>query len=114
MLESLNLNVKGNSYTIDFPNVGQFQRIESMKQVLSNGMYASLMQMPTVASLEALDMYDIEAYLTVLAPQLVKDLKCNSFGELGMQDYLELKAIYKEKFLPWYSDIMDLLQPQTK
>ena len=110
----LELNVKGNKYTIEFPTVGVFQNIETMKQVLSNGMYSSLMGMHTVSASESLDMVDMESYFTVLAPKLIKDLKCDSFGQLGLEDYLELKEIYNKSFMPWWEQILELLQNKKK
>jgi hypothetical protein len=106
------LNVKGNQYTVDFPNVGNFQKIEALKQVLSSGMYRSMIDAGTVSSTDALDMIDIQAYLSVLCPKLIKDLKCNSFEDLGLEDYLELRNIYREQFSPWWLKIMELLNPK--
>jgi hypothetical protein len=85
-----------------------------MKHLLSRGMYSSLMNMSTVSAIEALDMIDMEAYLTILCPQLMKDLKCDSFGELGLEDYLELKQAYNEKFIPWWNGIIELFNPKKK
>jgi hypothetical protein len=112
----LELNVKGNKYQIEFPNVGKFQNIETMKQVLSKGMYGALINTGTVTASEALDMVDIEAHLSVLIEnnKLFKDLKCDSFAEMGLEDYLELKEIYREKFVPWWSNILELLNPKKK
>jgi len=90
------LRVKSNSYEIEFPNIGKFKAIESLKQVLSQGMYSGLMNTSTISAFEALDMIDMESYLSVLAPKLIEDLKCKSFNELGFEDYLELKKVYKE------------------
>ena len=109
------LLLKGNSYTVEFPNVGKFQQIETMKQVLSRGMYSSLLSMNTVSANEVLDMIDVESYISVLCPQIIKDLKCTSFSELGIEDYLELKKVYEEKFIPWWENIMLLLKkPDNK
>lgn len=107
------LSVKGNKYVLKFPNVKAIQDIEAMKQVLSRGMYAALIEMRTVSATESLDMIDMESYFSILAPELIKDLKC-SFGELDLEDYFELKEIYNEKFWPWYKEILDFLQLKTK
>ena len=104
--------VKGNSYEIEFPNIGKFRTIESLKQVLSKGMYGQLLSTPTESAFEALDMIDIEAYLTVLTPKLIEDLKCSSFSELGLSDYLELKSAYKEQFSPWWNEILLMINPK--
>ena len=109
MQKNLVFNVKGNSYNIEFPTVGQFQTIESLKQVLSKGMYSSLIQTNTVSSNQALDMIDIESYLSVLCPDLIKSLKCDSFSNLGVIDYLELKKAYDEQFVPWWNGLMSII-----
>jgi len=108
------LLVLGNSYSIKFPTVGQFQAIESLKQVISKGMYSSLMSTNTVSANASLDMIDIEAYLTVLCPQLLKDLKCDSFINLGVEDYMVIKEAYDKQFIPWWNDIMKLVSPMVK
>lgn len=108
------LCVKGNSYPIEFPNIGKFQMIETMKQIVSKGMYQALLQTSTVSSMEVLDMIDMESYLTVLCPQLIKDLKCESFGNLDIEDYQELKKCYQEQFIPWWNNILDILSPKKQ
>ena len=112
MNRTLELKVKGNTYTIEFPNIGKFQNVESTKQVLSKGMYSSLLSTGTISSVEALDMIDIESYFSILVPSLIKDLKCNTFSELDLEDYIELKKAYLEQFVPWWNDIMGLLNPK--
>lgn len=114
MNRTLELNVKGNRYVVEFPNIGRFQQIESIKQVLSKGMYSSLLNTSTISSIEALDMIDMEAYFTVLVPQMVKDLKCDVMSDLGIEDYLELKQVYQKQFVPWWNDIMKMLNPKVQ
>jgi len=114
MERQINFTVKGNSYMIEFPTVGKFQQIETMKQISSRGMYSSFISTSTLSSNEALTMIDVEAYLTVLAPKLLKDLKCDSFNELGIEDYLELKKAFQEQFIPWWNAILDLISPKME
>lgn len=114
MNKEIVFSVKGNNYKIQFPNIGQFQTIESLKQVLSKGMYSALMSTGTLAANSALDMIDIESHLTVVCPELVKDLKCERFSDLGLEDYLELKKEYMTQFVPWWNDIMLLISPMVK
>lgn len=114
MNRTLELKVKGNSYVVEFPNVGKFQAIESTKQVLSKGMYSSLLSTGTISSIEALDMIDMESYFSILLPQLIKDLKCDNFSLLDLEDYIELKGIYMEQFIPWWNSILSLLNPKKE
>ena len=107
------ITILGNSYNVKFPTVGQFQTIESLKQVLSKGMYSSLLSTNTKSSIASLDMIDIEAYFSVLCPQLLKDLKCESFIDLGIEDYLVIKKVYDETFIPWWNEVMKLVSPMV-
>lgn len=104
MEETLIFKVKGNSYNIKFPNVGDFRKIESLKQVLSNGMYSTLLATQTNLASRALDIVDIEATFTILCPDfLEKELESESFDKLGMKDFNELRKAYSDQFVPWWN-----------
>lgn len=104
MEENLVFNLKGNTYNINFPNIGDFRKIESLKQVLSNGMYGQLAGTNTKSAQHAADIVDIEATLTILCPDLVsKALESKSFQELGMKDFNELHGAYMDQFIPWWN-----------
>lgn len=109
--ESLMFTLKGRSYEMTFPRVGEYRTIEAMKQTLSLNTYGSMSRSMMKSSEEALDMIDMEAYFSVLCPKLVEDLKCESFSELGLLDYVEVKKIFKEIFIPWWNEIESLLHP---
>ena len=112
--ESLMFTLKGRSYEMTFPRVGEYRAIEAMKQSLSMGNYGSMYRTMMVSSEEALDMIDMEAFFSVLCPKLAKDLKCDSFSELGLLDYIEIKKVYKEKVLPWWLSVEQLLHPKVE
>lgn len=112
MNETLNFVVNGNSYLINFPTVGDYYAIEASKQSLSLGFYNSLSESSVLSAYNATDMIDIEATLTILCPQLIKDLKCESFKKLGIKDYLMIKQAYIEQFVPWWKSIQELLNPK--
>jgi hypothetical protein len=112
MIESLFFELKGKKFEIEFPNVGKYRSIESLKQSLSMGEYGNMLRSAINTSDEALDMIDMEAYFTILCPQIFKLLKCNSFGELGLKDYMEIKDAYKTQFIPWWTGIEEILHPK--
>jgi hypothetical protein len=114
MDENLIFTLKGRSYEMTFPRVGEYRTIEAMKQTLSMNSYGSMYRTMMVSSEEALDMVDMEAFFTVLCPKIITDLKCDSFAELGLKDYLEVKKVYKEKVLPWWKEIEQLLHPKVE
>ena len=109
MTESKEFSLKGNKYTIKFPTVGQFYQIEALKQVLGKGFYSSIVQTATMQSSYALDMIDIEATLTVLCPQFLKDLKIDSFQELGLIDYKEIHKAFMSQIAPFLKEVNELL-----
>ena len=111
MERQITLTVKGNKYEIEFPKVGKFKKIETLKQVLSNGMFSQLLATSTLSAGEALDMIEMESYLSVLAPKLIEDLKCKNFDELDLEDFIELKKVYIEQFIPWWNGILKILNP---
>lgn len=111
-IENLVFKVVGNEYLIKFPNIGQYRAIETMKQTLSANNYGSMSRSMMLSANEALDMIDIESYLTVLTPKLLDDLQCDSFSELGLLDYKELRDAFKKQFVPWWNEIEQLLRPE--
>lgn len=111
-IENLVFVVNGNSYTIKFPNIGNYRTIEAMKQTLSANTYGSMSRSMLVTANEALDAIDMESYLSVLCPKLIEDLKCASFSELSLLDYKMLRNEYKKQFLPWWNSIERLLRPE--
>lgn len=112
--ENLVFTLKGRSYNLTFPRVGEYRTIEAMKQTLSLNTYGSMSRSMMKSSEEALDMIDMEAYFTVLCPKVVEDLKCESFSELGLLDYLDIKKVFKEKFIPWWNEIEIILHPTVQ
>lgn len=103
-----------NQYTIKMPTVGNFYDIEVNKQVLGKGFYSSVVKTNTVSAMHAADMIDIEAHLSVLCPDLLKDLKARSFKDLGLEDYNEIKKVYIKDFVPWWEKIHKLLKDAEK
>lgn len=110
--ENLILNFRGENFPIKFPRVGEYRNIEVMKQTLSGNVYGGMARSMTSAAEEALDMIDMESYFTVLCPDLFKKLKCDSFSELGLVDYTEIRKVFKKNFVPWWQSIEKLLRPE--
>lgn len=109
MITEKEIKIKGRSYKIAYPNVGQYYEIESLKQRLGRGYYNALLSNPTKTAQDALDMIDIEATLTVLVPDLLKDMKVDSFSELGILDFKELRSVYNKEIYPFLKELQDEL-----
>ena len=101
-----------NEYIIKPPSVGQFYDIEVSKQLFGKGVYNSVIKTPTLNAQRAADMIDIEAHLRVLMPEsfFKEDLKAETFKDLGLEDYKNLKETYIAVFVPWWNEIQDLLK----
>jgi len=110
----LNLQVKGNTYKVEFPTVGKFLDIESTKIKVSRNEYGGFIQSLTRNSLKALDFVDMISYFSVLVPNLLKDLKSDSYLDLDVMDANELLTVYKENFNPWIESWLKVLRGDEK
>lgn len=112
--KELEITVKGNSYKVKFPNVGQYIDLQAMKMSLSSNQYGSMERSFHPSMQRALNMVDVEAIFTVLCPELIKDLVPTSFSDMGLADYRELEEVYKAKVIPWWEQIEEIFVPQKE
>ena len=112
--KELEFKVKGNVYKIKFPNVGEYIDIQTMKMSLSRNQYGSMERAFLPSMQRALNMVDIESILTVLCPDLVKNLVPEGFSKLGLKDYKELEGAYSEQIVPWWKEIEDIFTPEKE
>lgn len=106
--EEVKFIVKGHEYTIKYPTVGQYYNIEALKQSLGRGNYNMMLQSPLRSVQDALDMIDIEATLTIMCPDLIKDLKV-PITELDVRDFVAVKDAYIKQVAPFFKSINDAL-----
>ena len=106
--KEISFELKGNTYSIKFPNVGQILDIEVLKSSLAKGFYSSMQATLNRDSQFALDVVDCQAYLTVLCPQLMKDLKV-PFQELQIEEVIEIRSIFVDKILPFIKQWRDII-----
>ena len=111
-MTELSLQVKGNTYTIEVPTVGDMIDVERMKMALSNGFYNEMMRTQTITAQESLMAIDIQSHFTILSPKLISDLKCEDIRKLSGNDYRELKKAYVEGFLPWWNNWVKLFKEE--
>lgn len=108
--KQVKIEVLGREYSISFPNVGQFYKIETLKQSLSRGCYNTMITSPSPMAQDALDMIDIESTLVVLCPDLISDLKVKNFSELDIRDYKQIRDAYFKSVAPFFEEITNLLR----
>ena len=105
----ITVQIKQNSYEIEFPNTGKLIDIELMKMSMTGNKYGALADSGTTSGDYARFTIDMIANLTVLTPDLKKDLKVNSISELDILDSKYLLKIYLKQILPWLNEWQTLL-----
>ena len=108
--EEAKFKVKGVEYPVKYPTVGEFYRIEALKQSLSMGYYNVMISSASSQAQHALDMIDVQATLVVLCPKLIEDLKVKNFGELHIKDYVIIRDAYLKVIAPFFKEIENLLK----
>lgn len=102
--------IEGNTYSIEFPNVGQYLDIENMKMMLTNNTYSALLQSRLRTAYFAIDLVDAISVMYVLIPGLRKDLNVKNYNELDTFMAKKIVKVYQEQIKPWYDELMnDLL-----
>lgn len=112
MNDSVEFLINGKAYKISYPTVGEYYQIECLKQDLSKNNYGGLVSSRTVSGVRALDMIDIEANLTILCPQLIRDLKTGSISKLGILDFKEIEKEYIKTVVPFLKKFYDLMKQE--
>lgn len=100
------IEIAGNSYVIEYPNVGKFIDIKVLETQLSKGM-STQMVYGTVDQQAAYIYIMTYAHLAVLCPQLMKDLKVDSLFDLSMEDFDNLVEVYSKEIQPWLSRVKE-------
>lgn len=113
-MTELKFEVKGNTYTIKVPTVGDMIDIERLRMILSGGYYNEMMRTTTTSAQESLLIIDIQACFSVLCPKLMEDLKCEDVKKLAVDDYRILRLAYTEKFVPWWNSWLKLFKGEEK
>jgi hypothetical protein len=109
MVKQKLVEIKGNGYTVQFPNIGNLQDIEAFKISYTNGKYSDMAMSGLKIQTALLDITDSVASFSVMIPELKKDLGINNWRELSPELSKELVKSYKRDFLPWFKEIVDYL-----
>lgn len=107
----LPFKVKDSTYEINFPNNRQFIAIQNLKSVLAPN-YETLGFMGAESEW-AQSLVEVEAHLTILCPQLIKDLSIK-FGDLTLLEGKEIVQCYADQFRPWYNEWLNFIFKSTK
>jgi len=100
----VNVGEDERNYRVSIPKGGQLVQIENLKAVFSANNYNGIMSSNTIGSNHALDMVDMNAYISVLVPELIQDLKVKDLLDLDIFDLQAVQSAYSEIMVPWIND----------
>jgi len=104
----------GRSYKISYPNVGQFIDIATRESTLSKGNFKDLILSGLPDHQEAFGMIKVIAFIEIMLPQLVKDLKTESLLDLDPVDFEQISIAYFDIILPWLTEWRTKIQEAPK
>lgn len=101
------VTISGKQYSIPFPKIRQQFEIQNRKVLFTNSTYGNQEQDGTPDSAFNLNLVDAIATFATLLPELSKDLKVDSLGELDLMEAKDILKAYKKDFYPWYQSIKE-------
>ena len=109
--KELTVSVEGvdNTYTVEWPTVQQVIDIESFKISITKGKYTELIMLGTKWAERALNQADMCAYLSVMAPALLKDMKVDPRNLDLVDSTTGLMQVYVKQFVPWWNEYEKVL-----
>lgn len=105
-------------YTVQYPNVGQFIKIQVRQSQLATSydgvnQYFNLVRQNTNSAFDALGLIDMIAHFEVLVPSLVKEQNLEnltSIEDLDMMDAKPLLDAYNKILYPWLKKWKDIFR----
>lgn len=104
MTSTKTIKIQGQSFTLTYPNVGQFIDIKVLETKLAQGTSGQLVS-GTPGQLDAFLFITTYAHFSILCPQLLENLKVSSLLDLSIKDFEELSKIYLEDIQPWIDEV---------
>ena len=111
--KQISVSIGQNTYSIKFPNNGQLIDMERMKIQLTDGTHKTMMHGSSSSSVQAYLLVDAIATFTVLIPELKTDLNVNSLLDIDPYQSKKIVKEYVDKFYPWFSDWMKLINEKV-
>jgi hypothetical protein len=107
MASQLKVKILENVYETSYPTVGQCIDIKRLEMTLSGNRMSALISSDFLEDSEiALDIKGI-AVMSILFPQLKKDLKTNSLLDLRYDDWTEILTVFSREVFPWFTGWRD-------
>lgn len=108
--KTVDIVVKGNTYSVKFPNTGQMIDISVYKNTVTNNRYEYLKFSMDAEMQKVSVMVDAIATFRSIAPDLIKDLNVKSIFDLEITEVAEIVDAYENTYLPWYEQWLNFLK----
>ena len=106
MTSTKTIKVQDRSFTLKYPNVGQFIDIKVLEVKLAQGTSSQLVT-GTPGQLDAFLFITTYAHFAVLCPELLQQLKVSSLLDLSIEDFKELSGVYLTEIQPWLDGVKE-------
>lgn len=104
MVDQITVTINNNSYISKLPNTGQLIDIKNREYSLSHGNMKGLLTSGILEDGErALDIKAV-SHMSILFPDLLKDLRCNSLLDLRYDVFQVVRNVYLKEVFPWLED----------
>ena len=115
MNRELTVTAGGRNYTVKYPNVGQLIDIATRESNLSRGAIKDLMFSGLADQQDAYVYIKVIAFVEVMLPKLIDDLKVETLLELAPEDFQQLTQVYLKDILVWLNAWKEKMQkPQEE
>jgi hypothetical protein len=104
MNRELVVEIGGKKYTVKYPNVGQLIDISTREMLLSGGKMGDLLYQGTKDHMNAYAGIKTMAFIEIMLPNLVKDLKTESLLKLDPVDFTEINEVYWKQINKWFEE----------
>lgn len=111
--KTLNIEILGHRYQVEFPKNREFFQIENEKNRLAEGDYNAFFRNDNVGFLAKLNIDTISTF-SILIPQLLKDLNVSSYMDLDLIQQNKITKAYITSFWPWYKGWLDIISEPEK
>lgn len=106
---SVVVSLNDKEYKLNRPNNGQLLEIEVMKHRLSGGLYQDLVFTNLISSQNTINTIDMISNMSVLCPEIIKDLKIN-IAKIDIIDSLPILKVYMSEVHPWVTKWQSFIQ----
>ena len=109
MQEKVAFSIKSKSYESLPMNVGRVIDFYKMRAYIASGQYQNMYGDWANTPEPVLDMIDCKAFMSVMCPKFLEDIKPSSIDELGLDDFEEVLGVFRKEIKPYLESLKEFL-----